>query len=300
MRNSTEEMLLYKTHYGLTIYAYVLRQHFGEATVLSLSGNKCAPIENPFRAGGSLQISLKGKQFVYEDLTDPAYSGTPFEFAAQHFELEGQELLQKINEVMSLELKGKEVPTEKQREGRRIFKPMFSYFKKPVANTIPYREVSMVDVFRVIRGKYFAKPTLKLRAIKDSKLARAFKARAFDYVTFSGTFLRRSDKALIAHSGLAVLDFDKVGNISGLKKKLLCDPYFETQLLFTSPSGNGLKWVIPIDQTEGAHKYYLEGVMNYVEATYQTPVDPAGKDVSRSCFLSYDNEAYVNPKYFVR
>ena len=300
MRNLTEEMLLRKTHYGLTIYAHVLKQQTGEAMVLSLSGNKCAPINNPFRQASSLQISLRGKQFVYEDLSDPDFFGSPFDFASQYFKLEGQELLHKINDVMSLKLDRKEELTERRKEGGRIFKPMFSYFKKPITNTVPYREVSIIDVFRVIRGKYFAKPTFKLRTIKDSKEARAFKARAFDYVTFSGTFFRRSDKALAIHSGLAVLDFDKVGNISGLKKKLLSDPYFETQLLFTSPSGNGLKWVIPIDQTKDAHKGYVECVINYIEATYQIQVDAAGKDVSRSCFLSYDNEAYVNPKYFVR
>lgn len=43
------------------------------------------------------------------------------------------------------------------------------------------------------------------------------------------------------------LDFDHVENIMELKQKLLNYEYFDTELLFVSPSGNGLKWIIPVD-----------------------------------------------------
>lgn len=43
------------------------------------------------------------------------------------------------------------------------------------------------------------------------------------------------------------LDFDHVDNIGELKQQLLNHEYFDTELLFVSPSGNGLKWIIPVD-----------------------------------------------------
>jgi hypothetical protein len=31
--------------------------------------------------------------------------------------------------------------------------------------------------------------------------------------------------------------------------------------------------------------------------TYQLEVDKSGKDISRACFLPYDSEVFINPKY---
>jgi hypothetical protein len=93
------------------------------------------------------------------------------------------------------------------------------------------------------------------------------------------------------------LDFDHLPNIAEIKQLLLKDVYFETQLLFTSPSGDGLKWVIPIDINKANHRIYFIAVSNYLEQTYSLKPDASGKDISRACFLPHDPEAYINPKY---
>jgi hypothetical protein len=67
----------------------------------------------------------------------------------------------------------------------------FSYFKAPIKNLQPYRQVTLVDVYKVITGGYFKIRTEKLRSIKNRDRAKEYKSAAFDYVTFSGLFLKR-------------------------------------------------------------------------------------------------------------
>ncbi|MTI24737.1 BT4734/BF3469 family protein [Fulvivirga kasyanovii] len=300
MEKLTEQQILDRTHYGLNIYAYVLRQ-YDSGTILSLSGRECAPVSNPFTEGReSLQLVFNDGKFVFKG-GDTGEHNSPFDFAAMHFQLEGQELLRAIDKALDLKLVPTvELPTVKKQHN--ITNPVFNYFKKPIANITPYREVRLLDVFRVVRGSYFRKPTEFVRSIlHDAPKARKFKAASFDYVTFSGVFSTRSNNNLLSHSGLVALDFDhlKQTQVQKLKEQLLKDEYFETQLLFTSPSGRGVKWVINIDLNGMSHYDYVSSVISYTKATYNVEVDAAGKDVSRACYLPYDPEAYINPKYFL-
>lgn len=84
-----------------------------------------------------------------------------------------------------------------------------------------------------------------------------------------------------------------------LKATLLCDEALETVLLFTSPSGDGVKWIVSIDIDEYSHWHWFKAIAAYVKATYQLEVDGSGKDISRCCFLPYDPEVFINPKYIL-
>ncbi len=184
-----------------------------------------------------------------------------------------------------------------QAETPNVLLSSFSFFAKPISNTIPESQITLLDVYNLIRGDAFLPETNTLRGISDTKVARKYKAYHFNYVTFSGTFSKRNNDSLIRHSGLLTIDFDHLVDIMGLKEQLLVDPYFETQLLFASPSGDGLKWIIPIDPSLEFHHKYFDAVSNYVLATYNLAIDPNGREVSRACFLPHDSEAYINPKY---
>ena len=153
----------------------------------------------------------------------------------------------------------------------------------------------MVQVYKYIVGDYAKKRTEKLRSITDPKQARQFKATNFDYCTFSGMFTTRNDKALVIHSGLLCVDFDHLQNVDLLRNQLLQDEYFETQLLFVSPSGDGLKWIISIDTTKSSHGQFFAAVANYILQTYKVEVDKSGRDISRACFLAYDPNAFIHP-----
>lgn len=92
------------------------------------------------------------------------------------------------------------------------------------------------------------------------------------------------------------LDFDHLDDIHFVRRKLLDDDYFETQLLFTSPSGNGLKWIVEIDPSKASHLDYFLGIQNYLKLEYGLEIDPSGKDICRACFLPHDPQCYINPK----
>ena len=302
----SREAILHKTHYGLNIYAYVLRQYYPGETVLSLSGRACKPAKNPFNADKStLIVKVVDGCATHTDTDQAIAQGNVFDFASLHFGLSGQDLNEKLNEVLHLRIVQKNgfyEHTEPQPhvvvpEPPKPKVPVFSYFKKPVTNINPTKEIDLVDAYVMIKGDEFESCTNALRNIQDVKEARKYKAFQFDYVTFSGTFSKRNDKNLRKHSGLLTIDFDHVQDITGLKAELLRDQYFETELLFVSPSGDGLKWVIPIDLTKAGHQDYFKAVVNYIQQTYQLEVDQSGKDISRACFLPHDPQIFINPKY---
>ena len=91
-------------------------------------------------------------------------------------------------------------------------------------------------------------------------------------------------------------DFDHLDDIAATKRLLLADTEFETLLLFTSPSGQGLKWVIETDLSKATHIEWFNAVSNYLRATYGLQSDPACKNVSRACFIPYDPDAYIAPR----
>ncbi len=173
----------------------------------------------------------------------------------------------------------------------------FSFYRKPIQNIEPCRAITVVDVYRYLVGHYAKPQTDTLRSLTSPSEAKKYKATHFDYCTFSGLFRKRNEKELIQHSGLLCLDFDHVGNPDRFKERLLKHDYFDTELMFTSPSGDGVKWIIPIDLKGWEHSRYFKAVANCIESTGLPPVDKSGSDVARSCFLPYDPQAYINPKY---
>ena len=186
-----------------------------------------------------------------------------------HYKQSGDELLQTLNKEMNLHIgekfdfyKNRISNTEIQNQSNHnnqtnhssdIVVRHFSFFKAPVRNTIPHKSICLLDAYNYIVGDYAKQRTEKLRNIKDPKQARQYKASTFDYCTFSGMFQTRNDKALISHSGLLCIDFDHLQSVDLLRKQLLQDEYFDTQMLFVSPSGDGLKWIIPIDTKQTTH-----------------------------------------------
>lgn len=302
----SKEAILNKTHYGLRIYAYILKQYYPES-VLSLKGMDCGITRNPFNGGKStLQINIIDNVARHYDTELKDFSGDVFDFAYYHFKvLDEPALLKKINETLHLRIDKKKdffgreewQPAVALPEIVKPAPPIFSYFNKPVTNIIPSRQASLVEVYALIQGKEFASCTSTLRNIQEIKEARKYKASHFDYVTFSGAFSKRNDKHLQKHSGLLTIDFDHISDVFALREELLQDEFFETELLFTSPSGDGLKWIIPIELTKVKHQDYFKAVANYITHQYKLEVDGSGKDISRACFLPHDPDVFINPKY---
>ena len=233
---------------------------------------------------------------VYSHILRQFYPSDFLDFAELFYKKSGDELLQILNDELHLHL-GEEQPGGVLFQTPLIAQPHFSFFKAPVRNVTPYKQISLLDTWRYITGRYARRRTEELRLIRDPKRARMFKAEKFDYCTFSGTFSVRREDKLLNHSRLLCLDFDHLPDVEELFRKLLQDEYFETMLLFRSPSGDGLKWIIPTDLTECSHTAFFRSVSAYIAQAYGIPVDQSGKDVCRACFLPHDPQAYLNPDY---
>ncbi len=173
----------------------------------------------------------------------------------------------------------------------------FSFFRKPILNIEPLRAVGIVDIYRYIVGHYAEPQTTALRALTDKEEAKRYKATYFDFCTFSGLFRKRNEKELLMHSGLMCIDFDHVANLDDLKRRLLANEYFDTELMFVSPSGDGLKWIVAVELQGWQHSRFFKAMSNCLESCGLPEVDRSGSDVARSCFLPHDPHAYINPKY---
>ena len=295
----SRQAILDRTHYGLNIYAYVLRQYYPE-TVLSVKGRDCGITRNPFNGGKeTLRIHIDGVIATHKDEELPSFNGDVFDFAQYHFKLSNEEdVLTKINEEMHLNLTAKQTNNLDWLDGPDdSWYTDCSFFKAPVRNVFPAETLRLHDIFQLITSDNYKAITEKLRSIQDVKEARTFKANHFDYVTFSGVFEKRNDADLIKHSSLMAIDFDHLENLQELKSQLLNDEYFETEMLFVSPSGDGLKWIIRIDMSEVLHSEYFKATANYIKHTYNIKVDQSGKDVSRACFLPYDPTAFLHTRH---
>lgn len=113
-------------------------------------------------------------------------------------------------------------------------------------------------------------------------------------VTWSGTFTKRKSDSLEQYSGLICIDIDKLpsNSLALLKDRLKADKY--TFIVFTSPSGNGLKVVVKVEGGAADHSRNFLALEKYYQHVYHITIDQSGKDCSRLCFLSADPDCFVN------
>lgn len=203
---------------------------------------------------------------------------------------------------------------------RELQEPRIQVYPAPIMNTAIKAEVSIKDVFLYITHTSLCEPlkglirkygplngdaggiqqaTQTLRSLADEQQHRKYKGEHFAFALFSGLFNARKDSGLIQHSGLICIDFDHLGDRkTEVSQRLINDPYFETELLFTSPSGDGLKWVVEIDLARCDHRTWFAAISSYVRQQYHLEADKSGANESRACFLPYDPNCYINPLTF--
>jgi hypothetical protein len=280
MNAINRESILNKTHYGLGIYSHILHLYYPNEVVLRLVERDCSLCRNPFNDNKeTLHIFIQKENVLgnafdkelahHEDSENAIPAGDAFDFAELHYKQQGDELLTTLNKELNLRLGEKQSfyannPVNHKNSINQGSDILFSFFKALINNVKPHSESTFRKVYNEIVGNSYKECTEKLRAISDVSQARKFKASNFDYCTFSGVFTPRNDKALIKHSGLLCIDLDHLNSIETLFNRLLNDAYFDTQLLFHSPSGNGLKWIISIDTATTTHSDYFVAVDNYI------------------------------------
>lgn len=171
-----------------------------------------------------------------------------------------------------------------------------SFFRHPISNRYPTKTVSLFDIYQLIRGPYYQRETLELRALKTDEEQRAYKQARLDFVLPAGVFSYANDNSLVKASNVMCVDLDGVEDVVALEDKLLADRLFETLMIFRSPRGRGLKWVLQIDLDKCDYRQWFTGVRNYLMATYglsTEQVDSTSINVSRACWLCHDPEIYL-------
>lgn len=172
-----------------------------------------------------------------------------------------------------------------------------SYFLPPVANTRPAGTCTVREVYRwITENESLKNITGNLRTLIASgkrEEYRKFKQQKLPFVTPHGVFSYRKSSALVAVSGLSVIDIDHLESTEEaeqLRDRLFADPYLAPRLAFVSPSGLGVKLFIPGNET-------VEWAMSYIRLLYadsfKGDVDTCGKDIARCCFLSHDPNAKI-------
>ena len=199
-------------------------------------------------------------------------------------------------------------------------KLLMSFFRAPIWNKTPMKVVSLFWVWMYVTMKYLqfgydpdrnvdlVSRTSTLRSITGEEGQRQFKGKNFDYVTPGGTFSYCDDNSLVEVSDMVCIDLDHLDDDSEkmlrkispkeMKQLLLQDPYFgdKTLLMYTSPRGHGIKWLVEVDMDQCDYKTWFNALRNYLMTTYglgEKQVDSTVAHVSHACFVSYDPEAYL-------
>ncbi len=114
-------------------------------------------------------------------------------------------------------------------------------------------------------------------------------------VTFCGTFVDGRKLAnLHSYNNIMILDIDYLQkeSVESIKKVLENDKYIFS--VWLSPSGNGLKALVKIESSPEEHKASFDSLKQYFLDKYKIELDNSGSDVTRLCFVSWDNDLYIN------
>ncbi len=113
--------------------------------------------------------------------------------------------------------------------------------------------------------------------------------------TPSGKFVGgRKLEFLTEYSNFIILDIDKLSAADLQNAKHLANQSEFTFASFISPSGNGLKILVKIDTPKAEHKETFLKVQAYYESILKLEIDKSGKDLTRLCFYSWDENLYLN------
>lgn len=153
------------------------------------------------------------------------------------------------------------------------------------------RYISIDYVLQRIKEEACGELVEKVRLEKDKNTRNNLKEK-LPCVLFSGEFSRRSDSALVQHSGFICIDFDGFENsqsLSDFRQSIIDDKY--TYSVFISPSGDGLKVLVKIPKEPKDHRAYFNGLREHYDTKY---FDKSCVNESRICYMSSDPTIFTN------
>lgn len=202
----------------------------------------------------------------------------------------------------------------------------FSYFLPPIwRESSPAEALTLEETWEYISGRKVLEvqrinnsgglsPLGTLQAVTD--VVRSLPPETYSdkikgkvtylpLVTFGGIFSSKDGENLQETSGLINLDIDHISllglSLEELKDRLSQDREIGLRLIFTSPSGDGLKLVCKTSGVITDRETYRREftILNsYVSQKYSLPIGSIGLDkgisnINRGCLLCYDSQAVL-------
>ena len=145
-------------------------------------------------------------------------------------------------------------------------------------------------------GKYKPGIIYLRKSLAENKTEAYNKAKkSLPAFTPSGKFVGgRKLEFLADYSNCIILDIDKLSAAVLQNAKNLAAQCEFTFASFISPSGNGLKILVKINSDKANHKEAFLLVQAHYENILKLEIDKSGKDVTRLCFYSWDENLYLN------
>jgi hypothetical protein len=156
---------------------------------------------------------------------------------------------------------------------------------------------NIIEILNEIKtGKYKPGIIYLRKSLAEKKEEAYNKAKkSLPAFTPSGKFIGgRKLEFLADYSSCIILDIDKLTASELQNAKNLAAQSEFTYACFISPSGNGLKILIKIDTPKTEHKETFLKVQAHYESILKLEIDKSGKDVTRLCFYSWDENLYLN------
>lgn len=145
-------------------------------------------------------------------------------------------------------------------------------------------------------GKYKHAIVYLRKSLNENKKEAYDKAKkSLPAFTPSGKFVGgRKLEFLAEYSNCIILDIDKLSKEDLQNTSHLANQSEFTFASFISPSGNGLKILVKIDSPKTDHKETFLKVQAHYEDILKLEIDKSGKDLTRLCFYSSDENLYLN------
>jgi putative DNA primase/helicase len=163
------------------------------------------------------------------------------------------------------------------------------------------RHITASEALEEIRSGSHAQVVQRLRTIRatDEAAYKAAKAEELPGWIWTGKFSYRSNDRLVQHSGLVCMDFDHLpeDKLTEIRARIAKDPHVFA--MFTSPSGVGLKVVVPVEPKPEHHRAQFDALkdhFNTLLAPYggEVKADKIARALSQLCFVSHDPDLYTN------
>ncbi|WP_281239978.1 VapE domain-containing protein [Flavobacterium praedii] len=156
---------------------------------------------------------------------------------------------------------------------------------------------SIPEILQEIKtGRYRHAIVYLRKSLSENKMEAYEKAKkSLPAFTPSGKFIDGRKVDLLAeYSNYIILDIDKLSAADLKNASHLANQSEFTYASFISPSGNGLKILVKVNSDKVNHKETFLLVQAYYENLLKLEIDKSGKDVTRLCFYSSDENLYLN------